>query len=102
MNPQRAVIIGAGTMGLGIAECFATAGLDVLLIDASPELLGDARTAEKHRHRRPAWRQNFGWLLRIQRGGTRHAVAGTRQTLRGAEAVAGRTAAAELQAERNW
>lgn len=38
MNLQRATIIGAGTMGLGIAECFATAGLDVLLIDASPEL----------------------------------------------------------------
>lgn len=38
MNPQRVAIIGAGTMGLGIAECFALAGMDVVLIDASPEL----------------------------------------------------------------
>jgi len=38
MNPQRTAIIGAGTMGLGIAECFAVAGLDVMLVDASPEL----------------------------------------------------------------
>ncbi len=38
MNPQRATIIGAGTMGLGIAQCFAVVGLDVVLIDASPEL----------------------------------------------------------------
>ena len=38
MNPQRAAVIGAGTMGLGIAECFALAGMDVVLIDAGPEL----------------------------------------------------------------
>ncbi len=34
----RTAIIGAGAMGVGIAECFATAGLDVVLMDASPEL----------------------------------------------------------------
>lgn len=34
--PQRAAIIGAGTMGLGVAECFALAGLDVVLVDETP------------------------------------------------------------------
>ncbi|MCY4071829.1 MAG: 3-hydroxyacyl-CoA dehydrogenase family protein [Chloroflexi bacterium] len=38
MMPQRAAIIGAGTMGLGIAECFAVAGMDVVLVDGCPEL----------------------------------------------------------------
>ncbi len=36
--PERAAIIGAGTMGLGIAECLALAGINVVLIDASPEM----------------------------------------------------------------
>ncbi len=35
--PQRTAIIGAGTMGLGVAECFALAGLDVVLVDATPD-----------------------------------------------------------------
>ncbi len=35
--PQRAAIIGAGTMGLGVAECFALAGLEVALADETPE-----------------------------------------------------------------
>ena len=35
---ERAAIIGAGTMGLGVAECFALAGLDVTLVDETPEL----------------------------------------------------------------
>ncbi|MCY3977692.1 MAG: 3-hydroxyacyl-CoA dehydrogenase family protein [Chloroflexi bacterium] len=34
---QRAAIIGAGTMGLGVAECFSLAGLDVLLADETPD-----------------------------------------------------------------
>jgi 3-hydroxybutyryl-CoA dehydrogenase len=40
--PRRAAIIGAGTMGLGVAECFAAAGIDVRLTDATPELTRDA------------------------------------------------------------
>jgi len=40
--PQSAAIIGAGTMGLGVAECFALAGLDVALVDATPDLTGRA------------------------------------------------------------
>ena len=32
---QRAAVVGAGTMGLGVAECFALAGLQVNLVDAN-------------------------------------------------------------------
>jgi 3-hydroxybutyryl-CoA dehydrogenase len=51
--PHRAAIIGAGTMGLGVAECFAVAGIRVLLTDATPELTREAkgrlvRRAEGH------------------------------------------------------
>ena len=35
--PQKTAIIGAGTMGLGVAQCFALAGLDVTLLDEAPE-----------------------------------------------------------------
>jgi 3-hydroxybutyryl-CoA dehydrogenase len=41
--PSSAAVIGAGTMGLGVAECFAVAGITVLLTDATPELTGEAR-----------------------------------------------------------
>ncbi|MCY4061773.1 MAG: 3-hydroxyacyl-CoA dehydrogenase family protein [Chloroflexi bacterium] len=33
----RTAIIGAGTMGLGVAQCFALAGLEVTLLDETPE-----------------------------------------------------------------
>lgn len=33
---RKAAIIGAGTMGLGVAECFTLAGLDVVLLDETP------------------------------------------------------------------
>jgi 3-hydroxybutyryl-CoA dehydrogenase len=36
--PRAAAVIGAGTMGLGVAECFAAAGIEVRLTDATPEL----------------------------------------------------------------
>jgi 3-hydroxybutyryl-CoA dehydrogenase len=41
--PRRAAIIGAGTMGLGVAECFAAAGMEVRLTDATPELSREAK-----------------------------------------------------------
>ena len=41
--PHAAAIIGAGTMGLGVAECFAAAGIEVRLADATPELARKAR-----------------------------------------------------------
>ena len=34
--PRGAAVIGAGTMGLGVAECFAAAGVEVRLVDATP------------------------------------------------------------------
>jgi 3-hydroxybutyryl-CoA dehydrogenase len=36
-------VVGAGTMGLGVAECFAAAGIGVVLTDATPELTRDAK-----------------------------------------------------------
>ena len=41
--PRATAIIGAGTMGLGVAECFAAAGMKVLLTDATPELTSEAK-----------------------------------------------------------
>ena len=36
--PRVVAIIGGGTMGLGVAECLAAAGLPVRLVDATPEI----------------------------------------------------------------
>jgi 3-hydroxyacyl-CoA dehydrogenase len=36
---SRAAVIGAGTMGVGIAMCFANAGIEVVMIDVKPEAL---------------------------------------------------------------
>ena len=41
--PTQIAIIGAGTMGLGIAEQFALAGHRVLITDATPELARQAK-----------------------------------------------------------
>src|SRR5215211_7231234 len=41
--PRVAAVIGAGTMGLGVAECFAVARIRVLLTDATPELTREAK-----------------------------------------------------------
>ena len=40
--PRAVAIIGAGTMGLGVAESFIAAGIPVRLVDATPELAGQA------------------------------------------------------------
>ncbi|MDQ5851976.1 MAG: 3-hydroxyacyl-CoA dehydrogenase family protein [Chloroflexota bacterium] len=40
--PRSAAIIGCGTMGLGVAESFAIAGLAVRLFEATPELTRQA------------------------------------------------------------
>ena len=39
---HRAAVVGAGTMGAGIAQCYANAGIPVLLADADPEALSRA------------------------------------------------------------
>ncbi len=41
---NRISVIGAGTMGHGIAQCFAMAGYPVSLFDVGTEVLGTART----------------------------------------------------------
>ncbi len=40
--PRTVAVIGAGTMGLGVAEQFATAGLTVRITDRSPEATAQA------------------------------------------------------------
>ena len=49
--PGVAAVVGAGTMGLGVAECFAAAGMRVRLVDATPELtrLAKERVVERAR-----------------------------------------------------
>ena len=43
-RPRSVAIIGAGTMGLGVAECFAAAGVEgIRLSEATPELAQKAR-----------------------------------------------------------
>jgi 3-hydroxybutyryl-CoA dehydrogenase len=41
--PRAAAVVGAGTMGLGVAECFAAAGMGVILVDATPDLTRQAK-----------------------------------------------------------
>jgi 3-hydroxyacyl-CoA dehydrogenase len=41
--PHSTAIIGAGTMGLGVAECFVAAGIQVRICDATPELAQEAQ-----------------------------------------------------------
>ncbi len=41
--PHSVAVVGAGTMGLGVAECLAAAGMDVRLTDATPELTREAK-----------------------------------------------------------
>jgi 3-hydroxybutyryl-CoA dehydrogenase len=45
VNIQRVGIVGAGTMGNGIAQVFAQAGCDVRLVDAAPGALDRARSS---------------------------------------------------------
>jgi len=39
MQPKRAGVVGAGTMGHGIAQLLATKGIPVVLLDSSPAAL---------------------------------------------------------------
>jgi 3-hydroxybutyryl-CoA dehydrogenase len=43
MSIERTAVVGAGTMGNGIAHVFALSGYDVTLIDLNADLLEDAR-----------------------------------------------------------
>jgi 3-hydroxybutyryl-CoA dehydrogenase len=52
--PRRAAIVGAGTMGLGVAEAWVAAGIAVTLIDATPEQTQQAHVQLAQRVRRHA------------------------------------------------
>jgi len=41
--PSRVAVVGAGTMGVGIAHVFAASGIPTVLVDATPELSTAAR-----------------------------------------------------------
>src|ERR671916_1118804 len=41
--PRTVAVIGAGTMGLGVAECLAAAGISVRITDATPEITREAK-----------------------------------------------------------
>lgn len=43
--PEKVAVVGAGTMGSGIAHVFLDAGSDVVLIDSDPEALEEAAAA---------------------------------------------------------
>src|SRR5919205_4452037 len=49
--PRAVAVVGAGTMGLGVAECFAAAGIDVVLTDATPDLTRQAKDRLERRAR---------------------------------------------------
>ncbi len=40
---SRVAVVGAGTMGSGIAQVFSQRGWDTVLVDVAPELLDKAR-----------------------------------------------------------
>jgi 3-hydroxybutyryl-CoA dehydrogenase len=42
--PSRVAVVGAGTMGVGISHVFASNGIPTVLVDATPELSGAARS----------------------------------------------------------
>jgi len=49
MGYERIAVIGAGTMGAGIAQAAATAGLDVVLVDVNAAVLASAKDKIKAR-----------------------------------------------------
>jgi len=49
--PRAVAVVGAGTMGLGVAECFAAAGIGVVLTDATPDLTRQAKDRLERRAR---------------------------------------------------
>jgi 3-hydroxyacyl-CoA dehydrogenase len=71
---NRATVVGAGTMGSGIAQVLATAGLHVTLVDVEPRQLERARAAIESSLARLVQR---GTITAEQRAG---ALAGIRTT----------------------
>ena len=57
---ERAAIVGAGTMGRGIATCFANAGIPVRLMDSDSEALERALAAIRSDYERRVARGRIG------------------------------------------
>ncbi len=72
---RKVAVVGGGTMGNGIAQAFATAGIEVALVDAKPELVERALGAIGKSLERVAKKQGWpgdraaGVLARVK-GGT--------------------------------
>jgi 3-hydroxybutyryl-CoA dehydrogenase len=71
---QRIAVVGGGTMGNGIAQVFATSGIDVELVDAKPELVQRALGTIGRNLERVAKKQDWpaekaGLILARVRGG---------------------------------
>lgn len=56
---SRVGVVGAGTMGSGIAHVFALAGIEVRLVDVAPEALGRARASIERNLARQARRERI-------------------------------------------
>ena len=72
---KKVAVVGAGTMGNGIAQAFATAGLDVELVDVKPEFVQRALATIGRNLDRVAKKQAWGAdrapaILGRIRGGT--------------------------------
>ena len=57
---ERAAVIGAGTMGTGIATCFANAGIPVRLMDSDPQALAQGLGAIRDGYERRVARGRLG------------------------------------------
>jgi 3-hydroxybutyryl-CoA dehydrogenase len=83
--PSSVAVIGAGTMGLGVAECFAAAGIRVVLTDATPDL---TRQAKDRLARRARGHAEAGLLA--------EEAAGRAKAVKTADDVAGAVSEADL------
>ena len=77
---KKVAVVGGGTMGNGIAQVFATAGIHVELVDAKPELVERALGTIGKSLDRVAKKQNWpaeqaGSILKRVHGGTSLSIA---------------------------
>lgn len=87
--PSRVAVVGAGTMGVGISQVFASSGIPTVLVDATPELAASARE------------RSLELLARLEEAGSvgRGAVATAEQHLSAASTIADAVQGAELVVE---
>ncbi len=68
---ERTCVVGAGTMGAGIAQAFAQAGREVLLMDATSEQAENGK--EQADRAKPAPRNQSAFLQTLQEKRTKEA-----------------------------